>query len=296
MTDLSHGYERRAINELIAKDVDTFCKDEFYEDPRTHLGASIIGNPCAAYAWNVFRWLKQEDTEGRMLRLFNRGHLEEKRVIRWLRGIGFDVREFSNEENQEQFRISGSNGHFGGSLDAMAMPPTRYNIFEPVLVEIKTHNEKYFKAIVKDGVKIAKPEHYGQMCAYGRSYGLKYGLYCPVNKNDDEIDWQIVDLDWNYADTLYRKADSVINSQRQPIKIAATKTFWKCKMCSMSPICHDKELPEKNCRSCKFAVPDKNSSWVCTNPVINAKRDFFEPMMSELIAKGCDKWQPIING
>jgi hypothetical protein len=37
------------------------------------------------------------------------------------------------------------------------------------------------------------------MCSYGQAYGLKYGLYCAINKNTDELYFEIVELDWNHG-------------------------------------------------------------------------------------------------
>ena len=286
--DLEDHLQRKALVLKIHEDVDEFCKREFDEDARTHLGASIIGNDCKAYAWNVFRWVKFEDFSGRMLRLFNRGHEEERRFVRWLVGAGFTVFE-TDPETGKQFRILGVNGHFGGSLDAMVGAPTHYNINEPMvwLGEFKTHNDKSFKSLKKSGVAMSKPQHFRQMCSYGRAYNYKYGLYCAVNKNDDDLYFEIVPLDYRQADDLFRKAEYIINSKTQPPKIATTETFFVCKMCDFKGVCHRGDLPTKNCRSCKFASPIADAQWYC---------GFFNDIIPvDFIAKGCDNWHPIIN-
>src|SRR6476661_7858189 len=105
-TNLEDHLERKRIVLQIHKDIEEFCKSEFAEDPRTHLGASIIGHDCKAYAWNTFRWLRFEEFSGRMLRLFNRGHEEEQRFVRWLVGAGFTVYE-TDPNTGKQFRIVG---------------------------------------------------------------------------------------------------------------------------------------------------------------------------------------------
>lgn len=287
-TNLEDHLERKRIVLQIHKDIDEFCKREFDEDARTHLGASIIGHDCKAYAWNTFRWLKFEQFSGRMLRLFNRGHEEERRFIRWLIGAGFQVYDI-DPQTGKQYRIVGVNGHFGGSLDSIIYPPANYNINEPLawLGEFKTHNDASFKKLQKSGVAASKPQHFRQMCSYGRAYGFKYGLYCAVNKNDDDLYFEIVPLDYRQADDLFRKADGIIHSLKQPPKIAQTETFFTCKTCDFKGICHKKELPTKNCRSCVNAKPVENAQWHCSyyNDII--------PL--NFISKGCDNWRPIIN-
>lgn len=289
MVDLTNHLERKKLVLQIQQDIDSFCKTEFAEDPRTHLGASIIGHDCRAYGWNTFRWLKQEAFDGRMLRLFNRGHEEERRFVRWLVGAGFEVREA--DESGKQFRIVGCKGHFGGSLDAMMKPPARYNIPADYLIwlgEFKTHSEKSFVKLQKSGVQSSKPQHYRQMCSYGRAYNFRFGLYCAVNKNNDELYFEIVELDYKQADDLFRKAEGIVFSQTQPPKIAQTPAYFDCKYCDFQGICHKQEPPTKNCRSCVHAIPVDNAEWQCNyhNGII--PKDF--------IPQGCDSWKAIING
>lgn len=289
INDLNDHIARKRIVLQIEQDVEDFCKREFEEDARTHLGASIIGNDCKAYAWNTFRWLKFEDFKGRMLRLFNRGHEEERRFVRWLVGAGFQVHEV--DENGKQYRIKGCDGHFGGSLDSILYAPLKYNLAEPLawLGEFKTHNDASFKKLKKSGVAASKPQHFRQMCSYGRAYGFKFGLYCAVNKNDDDLYFEIVPLDYLQADDLFRKADGIIRSQVQPPKIANVATFFACKTCDFNGICHKGELPTKNCRSCRHATPAPDGQWHCA--IYNA----IIPL--DVIKTSCNTyWQPIING
>lgn len=306
MLDLDNAVDRRALVTQIEADVDAFCRQHFKSEHRNHLGASEIGHPCAAKVWGKFRWLKLEKHSGRMLRLFERGHLEESRFVLILRGIGFEVRDVA--DNGEQFRIVGVDGHFGGSLDAIAKAPARYQIPDEIIIvnEYKTHGEKSFTKLAgpKDkngdgrkfvtgthGVRVAKPVHFSQMCSYGRAYGYKFALYVAVNKDTDEIYFEIVPLDFLHADDLFRKADSVIHSQEQPAKIAQTETFFECKYCHLSGICFHGELPEKNCRSCVFAVAAEEGEWECSN----FDNSGVMGLSPELIKTGCDQWRAIIN-
>jgi hypothetical protein len=302
MINLNDHLDRKKLVMEIQADIDAFCQSEFADDPRTHLGASIIGHDCQAYGWNTFRWLKFQKFSGQMLRLFNRGHLEEARFVRWLQGIGFEVREV-DPETQKQFRISGAKGHFGGSLDSMMKPPERYNIPADYLVwlgEFKTHNEKSFAKLAGkkgdtsvprsggQGVVKSKPQHYRQMCSYGRAYNFKFGLYCAVNKDTDELYFEIVELDWRQADDLFRKAEAIVFSQRQPQKIAMTPTFTECSWCDFKGICHQGQLPTKNCRSCVNASAVDNAEWHC------GLYDLTIP--KHIIPQGCEHWKAIING
>lgn len=285
--DLNSSIDRKKLILQLEKDIDAGSINALSEDPRTHLGASVIGDDCQAKAWNSFRWLKHEAFDGRMMRLFNRGHEEEARFVRWLKAAGWQVREFDPETNK-QFRIVGVKGHFGGSLDGMCKPPASWtSLFgiDPnlvLLIEFKTHSEKSFAKLKKEGVIRSKPMHFKQMCSYGRAFKLPHGLYCAVNKNTDELHFEIVPLDWLQADDMFRKAEGIINSQVRPPKIAMTATFFDCKYCHFSGLCHGDEVPTKNCRSCRNAFPVDGGEWFCQIHNGNIPKDF--------IPKGCDSY------
>lgn len=286
LADLSDPLVRNRLAVQMQADVDAACQAEFAEDPRTHLGASIIGHDCAAYAWNTFRWLKFEQFSGQMLRLFNRGHEEEARIIRWLTIMGFQVRDV-DPDTKKQFRIGGAKGHFGGSLDGMAKAPARYNLPPDLvlLLEFKTHNKKSFDKLKKDGVCKSKPMHFKQMCSYGRAWGFQYALYCAVHKDTDALYFEIVKLDYGQADDLFRKAESIIFSPTQPAKIAQIETYFECKWCDFAGICHRGEMPVKNCRSCRRAHPVENGEWFC---------DFHNGIIpKDVIPNGCNDWARI---
>lgn len=282
MIDFNNPVETKRFLLDLEKRIDAYCVKEFTDDPRNHLGASIIGSDCAAYSWGVFRWLKAEPFSGRMLRLFNRGHREEARFAQWLMGANFTVWE-ADPATGNQFRISGVKGHFGGSLDCIIWRDDTQHL----LGEFKTHKNTSFNDLVKKGVIRSKPKHYKQMCSYGRAYGLTHGLYCAVNKDTDELHHEIVKLDYREADDLFRKAENIILSQVQPQKIAQVETYYECKLCALSGICFRGEAPDLNCRSCKNAFPVDNGEWLC-----KAHGKIIPP---EVIKIGCAGYERIIN-
>lgn len=87
----------REVAKQMLRDIDTYCESEYQDGHRSHLGASLIGHSCSRYLWYVFRWVYDHRFDGRMLRLFNRGHREEDRFIEWLRGIGCQVTDLDLE-------------------------------------------------------------------------------------------------------------------------------------------------------------------------------------------------------
>jgi hypothetical protein len=47
------------------------------DEPRLHLGGSMLGHPCDRWLWLSFRWAVREKFPGRIRRLFRRGNNEE---------------------------------------------------------------------------------------------------------------------------------------------------------------------------------------------------------------------------
>lgn len=282
--DLVTAAGRDLIAQQIEDDIDEWCQKQYDDGPRSHLGASIIGHECEAYLWFSFRWMYYKVYSGRMQRLFQRGHLEEHRVIEWLTGIGFTVSQVASIDNN-QYRVSFAEGHGGGSSDGMSTLPTRYGKFEPILIEIKTQKDKKFNILQGSGVKKEKPMHYTQASVYGRRLNLRYCLYIAVNKEDDDLDVEMIELDWDLADAEINKAEKIVNSPFRPPRISDNPSFWKCKFCDAQPVCQLGVPVVKNCRSCYFAdaMPDKQ--WRCNKWGKIIPKDF--------IPIGCDAWSQL---
>lgn len=281
---LLHKHQREAIAAQIKADVDEFCRVHYDDGFRTHLGASLIGHDCNRFLWYTFRWVMSGQFGGRMQRLFNRGHETEPRFIFWLESIGFKI--WAVDEQGNQFRVTGVEQHFGGSMDGVTLFPERYRIEGPFLLEFKTYKDDLFKKLVKAGsVKKEKPQHFAQMSTYGKKNGFKYALYCAINKNDDDLYFEVVELDWKLGEELERRAEHVITAKIPPPRISEDPTNYKCKTCSFWEVCHRGAAYARNCRSCDNAVPVKGAKWFCTK--------FGAEIPDEVIRVGCDSWHPV---
>lgn len=229
---------------------------------RSHLGASMIGKACDRQIWYGFRWFRKPNFSGRMLRLFNRGHLEEARFIAMLIATGYQV--YQQDAKGNQFRISDVGGHFGGSGDGVVIGIPDVPAGIPALLEFKTHGSKSFAKLVKSGVQTAKPEHYAQMQTYMRKMGLQYALYGAVCKDDDELHMEIIKLDERVADYYISRGRTIILRQDPPPPIQnASPGLFECRYCDYKEICHDHDEPARNCRTCVNAVAREDGTWWC---------------------------------
>lgn len=275
--DLASPGVASMLSKRIAEDIDNYCATVYDDGHRNHLGASLIGDECSRRLWYIFRWCLHEKHSGRVQRLFNRGHREEARFIEWLRGIGFQV--WAETEDGKQFRVSGVNGHFGGSLDGVGILPERYGINEPVLLEFKTNGTgAAFNKLGQSGMPIAKPQHFAQTSVYGNKgvngTRFRYVVYLNINKNDDSLHVEVVKLNWNLGEQMEAKAERIIMSQTAPARLSDNPTYLACTWCAMKGICHENEKPERNCRSCANASPVENAEWFCSVHNSNIPKEY----------------------
>lgn len=269
----------------IRDDIDAVCQVKGEDEPRRHhLGASVIGDECSRRLVYGFRWVKKEVFSGRMHRLFQRGHDEEAKIVALLRSVGFVVWEI-DPNTEKQFRIYGVSGHSGGANDGVAWAPLKYKLPSRFLLEFKSHNTKSFVHLIKDRIKVAKPNHYAQMCSYGDGYKFDIGMYCAVNKNDDDLYIELVKLDHRHGQDYAHRAEDLIRSTTLPPKLSIRPDHWACgeKMCYLRGVCHFGEPYDMNCRSCKFAEPVQDGAWYCQTFKSIIPKDYLE--------KGCPHHQ-----
>jgi len=252
---------------------------------RSHLGASVIGGNCPRAIWYGFRWFTKPVFGGRILRLFNRGHMEEARFIALLLTIGCVI--YQQDANGKQFRISDMGGHFGGSGDGVAVGVPDLPQGLPAVTEFKTHNDKSFQKLKADGVRKSKFEHFVQMQVYMRKMGLTVALYMAVNKNDDDLYAEIVPLDSMFADQFVDRGRQIIMLKVAPEKINKSPGWFECSWCDHKPVCHMKKAPERNCRTCVHSEPREDGKWYCMNPGAEEL-----VLTTELQLAACNAYEP----
>jgi len=167
--------------------------DNLYEYIKEHskqrhsyrIGASWIGSDCDRAIWYKFRWAKMATFDGRMLRLFRTGKFAEDELSKDLRNTGATVLDV-DPESGKQFFFDDLGGHFCGYMDGAGVgfveAPATWHV-----IEYKTHNDKSFKDLKKNGVEKSKPAHYAQLQVYMGWSGMERALYVALNKNTDEI-------------------------------------------------------------------------------------------------------------
>lgn len=280
--------------EAIVYQIDAQVVREDDEDGlRTHLGGSVLGEKCMRRVWFGWKWADKEEFDGRMLRLFERGHKSEAIFADLLRGLGAQVWT-EDPTTGKQIRISVFGGHSGGALDGAArglpnlppeLPPDTI-----VMLEMKTHNDKSWNDLVKKGLIESKPKHYKQSQYYMHHFGLRWCLYMAVNKNTDKLWCWLFPYDPNVGTHLTFRAETIIFGTGRPPRISESPSWYECTYCPMKGVCHEYKMPKVSCRTCVHSAAQRDGTWACargfpeitTAPKVGCPNHLFDP---DLFAK-----------
>ena len=229
------------------------------------ISVSSLAEECPRKLFYDFRHTSEpEKISGRLARIFESGNIEESRWVDNLRMIGCEVVDV-DPATGKQITVTAVGGHVKGKLDSeiLGLPEAPKTVH---VGEIKSHNAKSFAALVKEGVKEAKPLHYGQIQTYMHLRGRDRGVYLAVCKDTDELYAERLSLDVEYVTRLLARAHSIIDASEPPAKLHEDpdhKMAFACGWCRHRPVCHDGAFPRVNCRTCLHSTPEADGTWSC---------------------------------
>jgi hypothetical protein len=58
-------------------------------------------------------------------------------------------------------------------------------------------------------------------------------------------------------------ANDIIFLEKPQMKVSNSPSWWECKLCTYSKICHQDVAPEQNCRTCANGRPAAGGLWTC---------------------------------
>jgi len=227
---------------------------------RQYIGTSSIGNECDAYQALTLRGFPNNDVPGRMLRIFQTGHIMESEVVKDLKAAGVDIME-ENPSTGRQWEYSALGGHLRCHLDGIAsISDTDY------VLEIKTMNKARFAAFKKHGVKLSDPKYYAQCQMAMQLSSLTKSFFVALCKDNSEYHAEVVERDAAEVEKLVDRAMRA--TQRKVFRITKYKDAFGCKMCFKSDACWKgrREDPPSDCAKCGHAEPYLNldgQQWYC---------------------------------
>lgn len=171
--------------------------------PRGYIGCSQIGHPCDRYIWlNKYGTMTWE-VSLQKCRIFNRGHLEEKRILNLIDDL---------EDIKFQYQAYLSSQSLQGLCDGILKDEDG----ERYIFELKTMNEAAFKNLKKYGLGKSNAIYWAQCQAYMHLSGIHKTIFLAVNKNDESMYEELIDYDPIEAEGLIAKAQRIDKLPHEP--------------------------------------------------------------------------------
>lgn len=184
------------------------------ETPRAYLGASRLGSDCERALQFEYAHAPADhgrEANGRLLRIFERGHVMEDCMAEWLRAAGFTLR--THQDDGSQFGFTALNGCLQGHVDGVLTAGPDL-IAYPALWEHKCLGAKSWRELQKNRLAIAKPIYAGQVALYQAYLQLheQPALFTALNADTMEIYAEAVPFDAALAQRLSDRALRVITA------------------------------------------------------------------------------------
>ncbi len=184
------------------------------QSPREYLGASRLGVSCERALQYEFARAPVDpgrETDGRILRIFERGHVMEDCMVAWLRAGGFDLR--TRKANGEQFGFSAIDGRLQGHIDGVIVGGPDGFAY-PALWECKCLGSKSWRDLEKNKLAVSKPVYHAQVVLYQAYLQLHEhpAIFTAINADTMEIYTEIVPFDAALAQRMSDRALKVIGA------------------------------------------------------------------------------------
>lgn len=225
MIDLNHGNTaNRAFSERMSKLVDE-ALEATPQRPRKYLGASALGNDDDP--WTACMRAVQLDYirsnglpgapepsssfPGRVLRIFDTGHVLEDLAIKWMRAAGFELKTQSRSGGQIGFESC--NGRFRGHTDGVLVGGPDIMRY-PAIWEHKGIKNDKWKKLQDKGLALVFPGYHAQVSIY-QAYldcGDNPALFMATNKDTQEIYFELVPFDTKLAQETSDRAVAILKA------------------------------------------------------------------------------------
>jgi hypothetical protein len=220
--------------------------------------AGDIGLECDRQIWLAFRRASvPEEITWRKRRIFERGNIEEERLLDLLRMIGCQVWG-------EQDRVRAVGGHLRGKIDGRALgiieaPKTEH------IIECKSAKDSVFQKVKKEGVKAGKPEHYATFQFYMFGLGVDRVQYMMSGKDDEDLHLERVNYDVDFALRAVARIERIVNMPEPPSRLCSKRDDFRGMFCRQAEVCWQEAWPRAHCRTCLHSSPimDGNAGWDC---------------------------------
>ena len=201
------------------------------------LHASKIGFPCARNLWYAANEYEGKTSE-RSQRIFDVGNALEPMVVKWLRDDGWEVEYNPGSQNAAfEVVVPVEGGELRGHPDAFISREGE----RPILIDIKTMNDRAFRLWKSEGTVRKYPQYVDQLLIYafgvtvsGRSTS-RIGIV-GINKNTSELWIDFFDFDPTLFIQIQNRATAIFKMTTPP-EANCPAQDWCCGYCEFSHLC-----------------------------------------------------------
>lgn len=247
MLDFNH---RPTLSESMTVLVDSALQEkQSQQTPRDYLGASRLGVACDRALQYEYLHVAVDPGRafpGKILRIFEAGHVFEDLAIEWLRAAGFTL--LTENDTGGQFGFSAANGRLKGHIDGVITDgPRELNLPYPMLWECKSLSHASWKDTVKRKVAKSKPVYASQMAIYQaymepqvKGISESPALFTAINKNTAELYFEAVPFDGQLAQQSSDRGVRVIlacEAHELLPRMTRDPSHFQCQYCAWQDRC-----------------------------------------------------------
>lgn len=212
------------------------------------ISASTLGKTCDRELFYSLRWVSDPEIfDGRKLRIFERGNIEEDRIVADLKRAGLNVQEVGMDGKQWRFALARGfvRGKADGKITGVLEAPKATHV-----LEIKSAKAADWRGVKKHGLRKHKPDHWHQLHSGMVGLGIDRGLYIMVNKDTEEILTERLRIDHEEAARQEARALAIVDAHDAPSRAADKPDSFVCRFCKHKSVCHDAGPVRRHCRTC----------------------------------------------
>lgn len=255
MLDFNHG-ARSALGtgaddaERLEALIDAALAAERATQPRrSYLGASRLGVACERALQYEYAGAPVDagrGFSGRLLRIFEVGHVLEDLAVRWLRLAGVELH--NQQADGSQFGFSVADGRLQGHVDGIITgAPRALGFGFPMLFECKTMANRHWSACAKSGVTVSKPVYAAQLAVY-QAYmeastpgiSAQPALFTAINKDTQQLWFECVPFDAALAQRMSDRAVRLITATEAGELLPRgfiERSHFECRSCHWQDRC-----------------------------------------------------------
>lgn len=212
------------------------------EPARMYLGASRLGGPCERaiqYEYAGAPVDSDRELDGRMRRIFARGHAVEALMVRWLTDAGFSLH--TRDGDGEQFGFTAAGGRLQGHVDGVLTGGPE-DFAYPCLWENKCVQAKTWQAMTKTRLAVSEPAYAAQVALYQAYMKLADhpALFTAVCADMMEVHAEAVPFDAGLAQRTSDRAVRILQATEagellpRPFK---DRAHFVCRQCAWQDRC-----------------------------------------------------------